>query len=89
MRDGCPIALMRIQNILAFVNGGAIAEATALLPMTLYLSVVRLDAILRDARSHSLRISCFLVWKGREMREHGLGRKPESVKRGHVIIFTS
>jgi hypothetical protein len=76
---------MRIENILALVNGGAIA----LPPMTLYLSAVRLDTIPRDARSHLLRINFFLGWKIREMREHGSDRKPESVKRGHVTIFTS
>jgi hypothetical protein len=80
---------MLIENILALVNGGATAEVIALLPMTLYLSAVRLDTIPRDARSHLLRISFFLVWKIPEMREHGLDRKPESVKRGHMTIFAS
>jgi hypothetical protein len=45
MRDGYPLALMRIENVLAFVNGGTIAEAIALLPMTLCLSAVRLDTV--------------------------------------------
>jgi hypothetical protein len=89
MRDEYPLAPVRIENILVLVNGEAIAEATALLPITLCLSAVRPDATPRDSRSHLLRISFFLVWNTREMRDHEIDRKPENMEKGHVTVFTS
>jgi hypothetical protein len=93
MRDAYPLAITRVENIVALIDQDAIVEAIILLPMTLCFAATRLETIPRDTRSHLLRIAFFLVLQIREMRQSGLDKLPETVKKKNrhkqVTIFTS
>jgi hypothetical protein len=92
MRDSYPLAIMRVENLLALIRGGAVTEAVTLLPMTLCLGAVRLETIPRETRSYLLQVSFWLVWKLREMRQIGVDKNPETVMKGTgnpVTVFTS
>jgi hypothetical protein len=89
MRDAYPLAIMRVENIVALIGQDAIIEAIARLPMTLCFAAIRLESIPRETRSYLLRISFFLVWKVREMREIGIDPNPETAKQDSITIFTS
>jgi hypothetical protein len=92
MRDAYPLAMMRLENIVALIENDAIAEAVAMLPLSLTVNAVRLETIPSTARTRLLKISFFLVRKLYELKENGLDPNPEttSAEENHpVTIFLS
>jgi hypothetical protein len=59
MRDIYPIMIFRMQNIVILLRNGMIVDAIALLPMTLFLTALRLEKIALDARMGMLQMSFF------------------------------
>jgi hypothetical protein len=49
MRDIYPLLIFRMQNIVILLRNGIIVDAVALLPMTLFLTALRLEKVALDA----------------------------------------
>jgi hypothetical protein len=92
MRDIYPLVLTRFENIVALIENGAIAEAVALLPLSVSFNAVRLETITRVTRTDLLRISFFIVRKLYEFKQTGLDTNPETTSKAEnrlITIFTS
>jgi hypothetical protein len=92
MRDAYPLAMMRLENMVALIENHAIAEAVAMLPLSLTLNAVRLETIPPATRTRLLRISFFLVRKLYELKQNGSDPSPETTnteKNQRITIFLS
>jgi hypothetical protein len=91
MTDAHPLIVTRIQNIIELIDRNAIAEAIALLPLSLCFNAIRLETISRETRSDLLRISFFLVRKLHEFRKSWIDSNPETtskIENRRITIFT-
>jgi hypothetical protein len=81
MRNIYPLVLPRFENIVALTENGAIAEAVALLPLSLSFKIARLETITRVTRTDLLRISFFIVRRLCEYRQTGVDTNPEATSK--------
>jgi hypothetical protein len=92
MRDAYPLAMMRLENMVALIEHDAIAEAVAMLPLSLTLNAVRLETIPPITRTLLLRTSFYLVRKLYELKQSGVDTNPETTnaeKNHRITIFLS
>jgi hypothetical protein len=83
---------MRIENIIEWIDGGAIAEALAFLPLSLCFNAIHLKTISHGMRTNLLRISFFLICKLYELRRNQVDSNPERTSKiggRRFTIFTS
>jgi hypothetical protein len=75
MRDIYPLATFRMQNIVILLRNGMIVDAVALLPMTLFLTALRLEKVTLDVRMDMLRMSfvlfLYIFQEHRILADHG------------------
>jgi hypothetical protein len=83
MRDFYPLVIMRIENLVALINHDAIAEAIALLPLSICLSAARLETITTQTRDYMLQVSLYMVWELYSARPeiHERPKEPASARR--------
>jgi hypothetical protein len=90
MRDSYPLAMTRVENILALIDNDAIAAAIALLPLSLAFNAIRLETIAKQTRTDLLRISFFIVRKVYENRVTGTDTLPETTseeQNAEITVF--
>jgi hypothetical protein len=88
MRDAYPLAMARLENIVALIDHDAIAEAVALLPLSLTLNAIRLETIPSTTRTNLLTISFFLVRDLFESKANGTDTNPETTPSGQDLPIT-
>jgi hypothetical protein len=81
MRDACPIAILRFENILTLISHGKFTEAVMFLPMTLLRNSVRIDAFNRDTRKDLLHQCLHLMRLMMAQKEYREGKKNAARKK--------